>query len=137
MASPGWPGYVSGFTPEMIAVGLWITITLPVGEAALGSWQGAAITLKKPLSVMWQTGIFRGLLLIITLLSVTAQPIFLLILPLAAYWGFTVAEEKWLPAALLPSIKQEYERTVRMSEKRRRQKREREKGEYVTHHEDE
>lgn len=131
MASPGWPGFASGFTPLMIFVGLWITFTLPVGEAALGAWQGSAITTKKPLTVMWQAGIFRGLLLIVTLIGVTAQPVFLLSLPLAAYWGFTIAEEKWLPAALLPAIKQEYDRTLRMADRRRRERRERARGDVM------
>jgi hypothetical protein len=131
MVDPNWIGFVSGFNWQMIAVGLWITLTVPAIEGALGAWQGAAVTDKKPLSVMWQTGIFRGFLLVIVLLGVTAQPILLVMLPVFAFYGFSKAEEKWLPSALIPSVRQEYERTLRKASSRAQNKANRERGEKV------
>lgn len=132
MADPNWIGFVSGFNWQMIAVGVWITLTLPAIEGALGSWQGAAVTDKKPLTVMWQTGMFRGFLLIIVLLGITAQPVLLVTLPIIAHYGFTTAEEKWLPSSLIPSVRQEYDRTIRLAKTRANQKATRERGELFT-----
>ena len=131
MADPNWIGFVSGFNWKMILTGVWITITLPAIEATLGSWQGAAVVDKKPLTVMWQSGLYRGFVLIAVLVGITAQPILLLVLPVVAIYGFTIAEEKWLPSALIPSIRQEYYRTVRKSSERARLKEQRQHGDIV------
>ena len=136
MADPNWIGFVSGFNWPMILTGVWITITLPAIEAALGSWQGAAVVDKKPLTVMWQSGLYRGFVLIAVLVGITAQPILLLVLPVVAIYGFSVAEEKWLPSALIPSIRQEYYRTVRKSSERARLKAERQHGDIVNESEE-
>jgi len=113
MADPNWPGFVSGFDYKMVFVGLWIALTMPALEAIIGSWQGAAVVEKKPLSVLWQAGLFRGFILIVILLGITSQPILLIVLPPAVLYGFSKAEEKWLPSALIPSVRQEYDRTQR------------------------
>ncbi|MBO58003.1 MAG: hypothetical protein CMA77_03290 [Euryarchaeota archaeon] len=131
MADPNWPGFVSGFNMNMIMVGILITICMPALEAILGSWQGSAVVEKKPLSVLWQAGLFRSFILIVVLLGITSQPILLIILPPAVLYGFSIAEEKWLPSALIPSVRQEYQRTLRKATKRAIQKENRELGEFV------
>jgi hypothetical protein len=49
----------------------------------------------------------------------------------AAIYGFSIAEKKWLPSALLPEIRQEFDRTARASSQRHQQKSERIRGEIV------
>ena len=71
------------------------------------------------------------LILIAVLVGITAQPILLMVLPVVAIYGFNIAEEKWLPSALIPSIRQEYYRTVRKSPERARLKEERQRGAIV------
>ena len=131
MADPNWPGFVSGFDYKMILVGFWIAITMPALEAIIGSWQGAAVVEKKPLSVLWQAGLFRGFILIVVLLGITSQPILLIVLPPAVLYGFSKAEEKWLPSALIPSVRQEYNRTLRKASIRAILRDNREQGERV------
>ncbi len=131
MADPNWPGFVSGFNINMILVGILITISMPALEAILGSWQGSAVVEKKPLSVLWQAGLFRSFILIVVLLGITSQPILLITLPPAVLYGFSLAEEKWLPSALIPSVRQEYERTLRKAAKRAIVKENRQLGEIV------
>jgi hypothetical protein len=77
---------------------------------------------------MWQSGLYRGFVLIIVLVGITAQPILLLVLPVIAIYGFATAEERWLPSALIPAIRQEYNRTLRKATERARHKSERERG---------
>lgn len=132
MADPLWPLLYSGFNLMMIGLGVWITLFMPALEGVIGSWQGSAIVDKKPISVMWQAGIFRGLILIVVLLGLTWQPIILLILPPASIYGFSKAEEKWLPSALIPSIRQEYNRTLRKAKIRATLRDNREQGERVS-----
>ncbi|MBS72016.1 MAG: hypothetical protein CMO20_03560 [Thermoplasmata archaeon] len=132
MADPQWPLWYSGFNLYMIGFGVWVTFFMPALEAIIGSWQGSSIVEKKPISVMWQAGIFRGFILILVLLGITTQPILLLILPPAALYGFSIAEKKWLPSALIPSVRQEYERTIRKSAERAKSKANRQLGELVS-----
>jgi hypothetical protein len=131
MADPLWPGFVSGFNPKMLVVGFWLVIHLPALEAMLGSWQGSSIIEKRPWGVLWKAGLLRGLILIIALIGITSQPVLLIVLLPAAVLGFNLSGDRWLPSALLPEIRQEFDRTSRASTRRRRQQEERVRGERV------
>jgi len=131
MADPLWPGFVSGFNPKMLLFGFWLVIHLPALEAILTSWQGASIIEKRPWGVLWKSGVLRGFILIIATVGITSQPVLLIIMLPAAIYGFSIAEKKWLPSALLPEIRQEFDRTARASSQRHQQKSERIRGEIV------
>jgi hypothetical protein len=132
MANPLWPGFVSGFNPQMLLLGFWLVIHLPALEAILASWQGSSIIEKRPWGVLWKAGVLRGFILIIATIGITSQPVLLIVMLPAAIYGFNIAGERWLPSALLPAIRQEFDRTSRASTRRRQQQSARIRGEIVS-----
>ncbi len=128
MADPNWPGFVSGFEADTLALGLYLSLTVPACEAIVGAWQGSAVVDMRPMATTVKAGLVRGLILIVVALGITSQPILLIGLLPALVYGFSKAEKDWLPAALLPSVRQEYDRTVRKNVVRSRQRIERVRG---------
>ena len=79
------------------------------------------------LASIWKAALARGLLLFLLAYGVLNLPMLLMLVP-AVLLGQMRADDEWLPLALLPALRQEYERVRRKGGKRLRQRRERERG---------
>ena len=127
VADENWIGIIAGFGTPTILLGVYLAVFAPWLQGIIGAWQGAGILSGRPWGAIWKAALARGLLLFLLAYGVLNLPMLLMLVP-AVLLGQMRADDEWLPLALLPSLRQEYERVRRKGGKRLKQRRERERG---------
>ena len=95
-----------------------IAFCAPWSEAIISCWQGTwSMTGRRWLPMAGATGL-RALLTTTVVTSALWQPWVLLLIPPLLLWGQSIADQHWLPKALLPRMAQRFRRVVSQSVRR-------------------